>query len=67
MRRSSLAAITLAGAAFDWLRHSSLRFAGDPSERAGVAASLEASYLGVMALLAVGRRRRGHERASRSG
>ena len=49
----ALAAITLAGAAFDWLRYSTLRFAGEPGERAGVAASLEASYLGVMALLAL--------------
>ena len=50
----ALAAITLAGAVFDWLRHSSLRFSGDLEGRVGVAASLEASYLGGIALLLVG-------------
>jgi O-antigen/teichoic acid export membrane protein len=49
----ALAAITLAGAVFDWLRYSTLRFVGEPGERAKVASSLEASYLGVMALLAL--------------
>jgi O-antigen/teichoic acid export membrane protein len=49
----ALAAITLAGAVFDWLRHSSLRFSGDPEGRVGVAASLEASYLGGIVLLLV--------------
>ena len=47
----ALAATTLAGAVFDWLRHSSLRFSGDPEGRVGVAASLEAAYLGGIALL----------------
>jgi O-antigen/teichoic acid export membrane protein len=47
----ALASITLAGAAFDWLRYSSLRFSGDDEARARVAASLEAAYLGVMTLL----------------
>ena len=50
---AALAANTLAGALFDWLRHSNLRFAGDHQERASVAASLEASYLGAIGLLVV--------------
>ncbi|THD43103.1 MAG: hypothetical protein E7774_13720 [Bradyrhizobium sp.] len=50
----ALAANTLAGALFDWLRHSNLRFAGDNDERVSVAASLEASYLGAIGLLFVG-------------
>jgi O-antigen/teichoic acid export membrane protein len=50
----ALAANTLAGAVFDWLRHSSLRFSGDHDERVRVASSLEASYLGAIALLFVG-------------
>jgi O-antigen/teichoic acid export membrane protein len=49
----ALAAVTLAGAVFDWLRHSSLRFSGDLEGRVSVAASLEASYLGGIALLFV--------------
>jgi O-antigen/teichoic acid export membrane protein len=49
-----LAAITLGGAVFDWLRHSSLRFSGDRDERVRVASSLEASYLGGVALLVSG-------------
>lgn len=49
----ALASITLATAAFEWLRHSSLRFSVDVEGRARVAASLEAAYLGVMALLFV--------------
>jgi hypothetical protein len=48
---AALAANTLAGALFDWLRHSNLRFAGDQQERVSVAASLEASYLGAIGLL----------------
>ena len=47
----ALAANTLAGAVFDWLRHSSLRFSGDDQGRVRIASSLEAGYLGVMALL----------------
>lgn len=47
----ALAANTLAGAVFDWLRQSSLRFAGEGSGRVRIAASLDAGYLGVMALL----------------
>ncbi|MGA2494700.1 MAG: hypothetical protein ABSF67_17435 [Roseiarcus sp.] len=47
----ALAANTLAGAAFDWLSRSSLRFSGDDQGRGRIAASLDAGYLGAMALL----------------
>ncbi len=47
----ALAATTLGGAMFDWLRLSSLRFSGDSEARVGVAASLDAGYLLMMALL----------------
>ena len=50
----ALAATTLAGAAFGWLRLSSLRFSGESEGRARIAASLDAGYLGVMALLYLG-------------
>ena len=51
---AALAAITLAAAVFDWLRYSTLRFSGGADERVGVAASLEAGYIGMLALLALG-------------
>ena len=41
----ALAAVTLGGAMFDWLRFSSLRFGGDSEGRKQVAASLDAGYL----------------------
>ena len=50
----ALAANTLAAAVFDWLRQSSLRFSGENTGRAGIAASLDAGYLAVMAALFVG-------------
>jgi O-antigen/teichoic acid export membrane protein len=50
----ALAANTLSAAAFDWLRQSSLRFSGEGEGRPGIAASLDAGYLAVMALLTVG-------------
>ncbi len=43
----ALAALTLAGSTFDWLRFSTIRFSGDPSRQASFAASLEAAYLAV--------------------
>lgn len=46
----ALAAMTLATALFDWLRLSSLRFSGDVEGRTGVAASLDAAFLAMMAL-----------------
>ena len=39
------AAVSMAVGMFDWLRVSTLRFAGDPQTRASIAASLEASYM----------------------
>jgi len=50
----ALAAVTLGGALFDWLRFSSIRFSGDSEERHRVAASLDAGYLAMMALLCLG-------------
>jgi O-antigen/teichoic acid export membrane protein len=50
----ALAAITLGGAMFDWLRFSSLRFAGDSEGRKQVAASLDAGYLLMVGLLCLG-------------
>ncbi len=50
----AILASTLSGAAFDWIRQSALRFSGDPSERQRIAASLDAGYLAVMALLYTG-------------
>jgi O-antigen/teichoic acid export membrane protein len=50
----ALAATTMGGAFFDWLRLSSLRFSGDDSGREGVAASLDVGYLVMMGLLFVG-------------
>jgi hypothetical protein len=49
----TLASFTLATGAFDWLRQSSLRFSVDEQGRARVASSLEAAYLGVVALIFV--------------
>ena len=42
-----LAAITLAVGTLDWLRLSTLRFAGDEAQRVSVASSLEAGYLAL--------------------
>ena len=50
----ALAAVTLGGAMFDWLRFSSLRFAGDSEGGKQVAASLDAGYLLMMGLLCLG-------------
>src|ERR1700677_255955 len=50
----ALAAVTLGGAMFDWLRFSSLRFGGDSEGRKQVAASLDAGYLSMMGLLLLG-------------
>jgi len=50
----ALAAVTLGGAMFDWLRFSSLRFAGDSEGRKQVAASLDVGYLLMMGLLCLG-------------
>ena len=50
----SLAAMTLAGALFDWLRFSSSRFSGERNGQANTAASLEAAYLGMIVVLFVG-------------
>jgi len=41
----SLAALTLAGSVFDWLRLSTIRFAGDKERQTNLTASLEAAYL----------------------
>jgi len=49
----SLAALTLAGGTFDWLRISTVRFAGDSKRRVGYAASLEAAYLAIAVALYV--------------
>src|SRR6185437_7621642 len=43
----SLAALTLAGSTFDWLRFSTIRFSGDAMRQASFVASLEAAYLAV--------------------
>ena len=43
----ALTGLTLAGGVFDWLRMSTIRFAGDAERPAGFAASLEAAYLTV--------------------
>ena len=43
----ALTGLTLAGGVFDWLRLSTIRFAGDAERPAGFAASLEAAYLAV--------------------
>ena len=56
----ALAAVTLGGAMFDWLRFSSLRFAGDSEGGKQVAASLDAGYLLMMGLLSPGAGR-GHD------
>ncbi len=50
----ALAAVTLGGALFDWLRFSSIRFSGDSEGRKQVAASLDAGYLAMMGLLCLG-------------
>ena len=50
----ALAAITLATAVLDWLRFSALRFSGEARGRIRIASSLEAAYLGVIVLLALG-------------
>jgi O-antigen/teichoic acid export membrane protein len=50
----ALAAVTLGGALFDWLRFSSLRFSGDGEGRERVAASLDAGYLGMIGVLCLG-------------
>ena len=50
----ALAAVTLGGALFDWLRFSSLRFSGDSEGRRRVAASLDAGYLLMVGLLCLG-------------
>jgi len=47
----SLAALTLAGGTFDWLRISTVRFAGDAERRVRYAASLEAAYLAIAVAL----------------
>ncbi len=49
----SLAALTLAGSAFDWLRLSTIRFSGDAERQASFVASLEAAYLAVALVLYV--------------
>jgi O-antigen/teichoic acid export membrane protein len=43
----ALAGLTLAGAVFDWLRLSTIRFAGDAQRQASFAASLEAANLAI--------------------
>ena len=50
----ALAATTLGGALLAWLRLASLRFSGDQEGRHQIAASLDAGYLVVMALLYTG-------------
>ena len=50
----ALAATTLGGALFAWLRLASLRFSGDAEGRREIAASLDAGYLAMMALLYLG-------------
>jgi O-antigen/teichoic acid export membrane protein len=50
----SLAALTLAGSTFDWLRFSTIRFSGDATRQASFVASLEAAYLAVTLLLYAG-------------
>ena len=50
----ALAATTLGGAAFDWLRLSSLRFSGDQEGRERIAASLDLGYLVLIGLLYLG-------------
>ena len=47
----SLAALTLAGGTFDWLRVSTIRFSGDTERRVSFAASLEAAYLAIAVAL----------------
>ena len=49
----ALAGLTLSGAMFDWLRLSTLRFAGDIRHQAGFAASLEAANLAITLALMV--------------
>jgi len=49
----TLAALTLAGGAFDWLRLSTIRFSGYGDQRVSFASSLEAAYLVVAAALYV--------------
>jgi O-antigen/teichoic acid export membrane protein len=43
----ALAGLTLSGAVFDWLRLSTIRFAGDKQQQTSFAASLEAMNLGI--------------------
>ena len=43
----TLAALTLAGGTFDWLRISTIRFSGDVERRVSFASSLEAAYFGI--------------------
>jgi O-antigen/teichoic acid export membrane protein len=48
---ATLAANTLAAAAFGWLRISSLRFSGQTEGRLGIAATLDVGYLGMFGLI----------------
>lgn len=50
----TLAATTLGTALFDWLRLSAIRFAGETSGRAGIAASLDAGFVAAIGALALG-------------
>ena len=50
----ALAAGTVSAGVFEWLRQSSIRFSGQMEDRASIAATLDASYLAVMALLYAG-------------
>ena len=43
----ALAGLTLAGSVFDWLRLSTIRFAGDAEQGPGFTASLEAAYFAI--------------------
>jgi len=49
----ALAAGTVAAGVFEWLRQSSIRFSGQVEDQARIAATLDAGYLAVMALLYV--------------
>ena len=50
----ALAALTLAGSSFDWLRFATIRFSGDATRQTSFVASLEAAYLTVALTLYAG-------------
>ena len=45
-----LAAVTMAGGMLDWLRYSTLRFAGDDGNKTAIASTLDAAYFTLMLL-----------------